>query len=145
VFFLFWGSEVVFRCASFAGSFLLISAFLSRFASLLTVIAWVFSVGSLLPSLLPLHSCFLLLLNPQVSLFVGWSVFLKEGREEDNISEGRFRWRRGPEVLVASFFFVVTVSKTHGSLSVICNWSHFREEVFPNTLFFEKMLRTPIE
>jgi len=61
------------------------------------VIAWVFSVGSLLPSLLPLHSCFLLLLNRHVSLFVGWSVFLREVTEEDNISEGRFRWWRDPE------------------------------------------------
>ena len=29
-------------------------------------------------SLLSHHSCFLLLLNPQISLFVGWSMFVRE-------------------------------------------------------------------
>jgi len=43
--------------------------------------------------LLSSHSSFLLLLNPHNSRFVGLSVFLSEGMEENGISEGRF-WRR---------------------------------------------------
>jgi len=48
------------------------------------------------PYLLSSHSSFLLLFNPQVSLFVCWSVFHSEGMEGDGISEGRLRWSRDP-------------------------------------------------